>query len=309
MKAQRVIGVDLGGTKILAGVVERDGTVVARHERPTPVESQEALLAGLDAAVEELLDESVAALGFGIPSTIDQRDGTAVASANIPLANLRFRDRFAGRFGLPVGMDNDANAAGIAEWTAGAGRGTQHMIMLTLGTGLGGGLILGGKPYRGAIGAGAELGHMVLAYGGAPCRGGCTGRGHFEALAAGSAADVAAREAFGGDADAHLLVRRANEGDPAAIEVLAEVGRRLGAGLGGLVNIFNPELIVIGGGFAAAADFLLGPALERMRQEAMQPARDLVRVVRAELGVEAGMIGAALVGFEALDVSGSAGNI
>jgi glucokinase len=298
---QHVIGVDLGGTKILAGVVDRDGGVAHRRESPTPLGSQEELLRGLEAAVSDVLDDGVAAIGFGIPSTIDQRTGRAVTSVNIPLADLDLRAWMRDRFALPVGIDNDANAATFAEWAHGAGRGTRHMVMLTLGTGVGGGLILDGKPYRGAIGAGAELGHMVIDLDGPPCQGVCTGRGHLEALASGHAATEAARKAFGPAVDAHRLVRLAGEGDRSAIELLAEFGRRLGAGIGTLVNVFNPELVVIGGGFSAAGEFLLGAAREVVAREALSPGRELVRIVRAELGTAAGLVGAGLVAFEALD--------
>jgi glucokinase len=303
---QRVIGVDLGGTKILAGVVDRDGSVERRRELPTPLDSQDELLDGLAEAVEDVLEEDVAALGFGIPSTIDQRSGKAVTSVNIPLADLDLRGAMQERFGLPVGIDNDANAATLAEWAHGAGRGTRHMVMLTLGTGVGGGLILGGKPYRGAVGAGAEFGHMVIDLDGPPCQGACPGRGHLEALASGHAATTAAREQFGPAVDAHRLVRLANEGDADAVALLAELGHRLGAGIVSLVNIFNPELVVVGGGFSAAGDFLLEPARELVAREALSPARELVRIVRAELGTAAGLVGAGLVAFEALDGAAAA---
>ena len=301
MSAQRAIGVDVGGTKILAGIVDRTGNVARRDERPTPTASQDELLAALDAVVEGLLDEDVAAIGFGLPSTIDQRAGRAVSSVHIPLADLDFRDRMADRFGLPVALDNDANAAAIAEWRLGAGRGASHMVLLTLGTGIGGGLILDGRPYRGSIGAGAELGHLVLDYGGVPCGDGCTGLGHFEALVSGAAADEVARRRFGAGADARSLVAAAREGDEGARDDLAEFGRRLGAGIGSLVNVFNPEVVVLGGGFSEAQDLLLAPARETLAREGLRPARDLVRIEWAELGPEAGMIGAALVGFELLD--------
>ena len=301
MDGKRVIGVDVGGTKILAGVLDGEGAVERQEERPTPVASQDEFLAGLDAVVESLLDDGIAALGFGIPSTIDQRTGRAVSSVHVPLADLDFRDRMASRFGLPVAIDNDGNAAAIAEWKLGAGRGASHLVVLTLGTGIGGGLILDGRPYRGSIGAGAELGHMVLEYNGVPCGGNCTGHGHFEALAAGPAADEAAERRFGTGADARRLVAAAEAGDEAAVRDLAELGHRLGAGIATLVNIFDPELVIIGGGFADAGDLILGPARETLAVEALAPGRDVVRIVRAELGPEAGMIGAGLVGREALD--------
>jgi glucokinase len=297
---ERVIGVDLGGTKIAAGLVDRAGEVERRRERPTPLGSQQELLGGLEESVAELLDDGVLGLGFGIPSTIDQRTGRAVSSVNIPLADLDLRAWATERFGLPVGIDNDANAAAIAEWTHGAGRGSRYMVMLTLGTGVGGGLILDGRPYRGAIGAGAELGHIVIDLDGPPCQGSCTGHGHLEALASGHAATEAAKEAFGEAADAHRLVRLAREGDETAVVTLARLGRRLGAGIASLVNIFNPELVVIGGGFSAAEDFILEPARDVVAVEALAPARDLVRIVRAELGTAAGLVGAGLVAFEAV---------
>jgi glucokinase len=301
LAAQEVIGVDVGGTKILAGVVDRGGQVGRAGERPTPVESQEEFLAGLDDAVEELRDKGVEALGFGLPSTIDQAAGRAVSSVHVPLFDLDFRDRMTKRFGLPVAIDNDGNAAAIAEWQVGAGRGTRNMVMLTLGTGIGGGLILDGKPFRGATGAGAELGHIVLEFGGPPCGHGCDGHGHFEALASGSAADAEAARLFGTGATGEDLVARGRAGDATALAAFEEIGQRLGAGIASLINVFEPELVVLGGGFASARDLLLGPAQGVIAVEALRPGRDEVRIVPAELGTRAGCVGAGLIAFEALD--------
>jgi len=299
---KHAIGVDLGGTKILAGVVARDGAVVRRHERPTPQDSQEHVLDELRAAVAELLDDTVAAIGFGVPSPIDRRQGVVVQCVNVPLVGVPLRGLMHDRFSLPVGLDNDANAAAIGEWRAGAGRGVDDLVMLTLGTGLGGGVIAGGRPLRGANGAGMELGHVVIVHDGRPCQGTCTGHGHLEPYVTGIAAGLAAQEAFGPAADAHRLVRLANEGDETARAILAEIGRYLGSGMGSFVNIFGPELLVIGGGFGVAAwEYLLPSAEEVLRREALPPMRDTVRVVRAELGTAAGLIGAAFVAFEALD--------
>ena len=296
-----MIGVDVGGTKILAGVVARDGTVRAHKEYPTPVETEEALLDGLEAAVRDFRDGSVVAVGFGIPSQIDQRAGVALGSVNIPLQGVPFRDKMAARIGLPVGIDNDANAAAIAEWVAGAGRGATDLVMLTLGTGVGGGLILGGRPYRGWFGAGAEIGHMVIVHDGVPCA--CGGRGHLESYVSGKAAGELAAEAFGPAADAHRLVRLAGEGDAKAVEILTDIGEHLGSGIASLVNIFNPELIVVGGGFAAAGDFLFGPAQVVADRETLPSVRESYRIVRAELGTMAGLIGAAMVAFETIETA------
>jgi glucokinase len=296
------IGVDLGGTKILAGVVARDGTVVRRHERSTPQDAQDSVVRELEAAVSELLDDEVAAIGFGAPSPIDQVDGVVVECVNLPLKDFALRDHMTRRFGLPAGLDNDANAAAIGEWRAGAGQGVDDLVMLTLGTGLGGGVIAGGRPFRGSRGAGVELGHVVIVHDGRPCQGACRGRGHLEPYVTGLAATAAAQEAFGPSADAHRLVRLANEGDEQARGILAEIGRYLGSGMGSFANIFAPELIVIGGGFGVAGwDYLIPAAEDVLRREALRPMRDQVRVVRAELGTAAGLIGAAFVAFEALD--------
>ncbi|MBV8065508.1 MAG: ROK family protein [Actinobacteria bacterium] len=301
MSGTHAIGVDLGGTKILAGVVTREGEVLRRHERATP-DTQDALLDELDAAIEELRDDTVAAVGLGIPAPIDQRSGRVYPAVNTPLANIDLRDRMADRHHLPTGLDNDANAACIAEWRVGSARGATDVVMLTLGTGCGGGLILNGRPFRGSTGAGVELGHVVIVHDGRPCQGRCTGRGHLEAYVTGVAATAAAREAFGPAADAHRLVRLANEGDETAREILADIGRHLGSGMGSFVNIFEPQLLVVGGGFGIAAwDYLIPAAEEILDREALQPMKDEVRVVRAELGTAAGLIGAAFVAFEALD--------
>jgi glucokinase len=302
VKAQRVIGVDVGGTKILAGIVGAAGDLEDHRERPTPTESQDELLAALEGTVEALLaGGEIAAIGFGLPSQIDQRSGRVLASVNIPLGGIDFRDRMAAQFELPVGVDNDANAAAIAEWRWGAGRGANDLVMLTLGTGIGGGLILSGRPYRGSIGTGAELGHIVVEHDGPPCK--CGGHGHLEAVASGRAADRVARELYGNTADSHELVRRARAGEGPARDALAELGRKLGSGIGSLVNAFDPELVIIGGGFAEAGELVLGPAREQAHAEALPAARDRLRVVRAELGAEAGVLGAALVAFEALEAA------
>jgi glucokinase len=298
LDGRHVIGVDLGGTKILAGIVDRDGHVGRRREHPTPLTSQDDLLAALDAAVEELLDDDVVAVGFGLPSPIDQRSGRVQQAVNIPLeASVDFRARMSERFSLPVGMENDANAAAYAEFHFGAARDARTMVMLTLGTGCGGGAVLDGELYRGW----AEFGHMVIVYDGLPCQGTCTGRGHLEPYVTGVAATKLAQEAFGPAVDSHRLVRLAAEGETRAIEILDGIGRHLGAGIGTLVNLFHPELVVIGGGFAAAGDFVLDPAREVVAREGLAGAGKDLPIVRAELGTAAGLTGAGLVAFDALD--------
>jgi glucokinase len=205
------------------------------------------------------------------------------------------------RFGVPCAIDNDGNVAALAEYAAGAGRGHDDLLMFTLGTGCGGGAVLGGKLYRGW----AEFGHVVVELDGLPCQGFCHGRGHLEPYVTGVAATRIAQELFGPAADSHRLVRLANEGDERAIALLRGIGEKLGSGIASLVNLFNPELVVIGGGFAAAGDFLFEPAKAIADREVLASIRDSYRIVRAELGTSAGMIGAAMVGFEALDAAAS----
>jgi glucokinase len=170
------------------------------------------------------------------------------------------------------------------------------MVMLTLGTGCGGGVVIDGALFRGW----AEFGHIVIDVDGLPCQGTCTGRGHLEPYVTGVAATKLAHAAFGPAVDAHRLVRIAAEGDETARAILAGMGEKLGAGIATLVNVFNPELVVIGGGFAAAGDFLLDAAREVVRWQALAPAGERIEIRRAELGTAAGLIGAGFVAFDAL---------
>jgi glucokinase len=297
VRPKQVIGVDLGGTKILAGAIDVEGQVLERHEVPTPTSSQEELLEAIAAAIEPLAGTGVGAIGLGIPSVLDRSTGRALGSINIPLTDFSLHDLLGDRFGVPVAVENDANVAALAEWKLGAGRGAENLVLLTLGTGVGGGVIMDGALYRGW----AELGHVVVVADGPRCQGTCTGRGHLEAVASGTAADRAAEKLWGEGATAELLVGRAGEGDPAALEALAGIGHLLGAAIGSFINIFAPELTIVGGGFGiAASDFLFPSAHEIARREALEPARAGIRIVKAELGSDAGLIGAGLLAFEAI---------
>ena len=286
-----MIGVDLGGTKILAGVVDASGAVDRTVEVATPTSSQGDLVDALVAVVEELRTSDTAAAGFGVPTRVDPRTGLAISAVNVPVHHLSLRDEIGGRIGLPVGAVNDGSAAALAELRLGAGRGASDLVMLTLGTGVGGGVVIDGKLDRGWT----ELGHMVIVVDGEPCVGACSGRGHLEAYCSGRAADRIAVRELGPGTNAHDLVSRAH---PA----LAEIGHYLGCAIGSLVNIFNPEVVVIGGGFGiAAAGQLLPAARLGVLREALPPGGQTVRLAVAELGPEAGMIGAGLVAFEALE--------
>ncbi len=291
-----VIGLDVGGTKILSGLVDRDGQVVAEREIDTPSEFQADVLAAIDSAVDELLDDRVAAIGYGIPARLERGTGLILKAVNLPLESVDLVARSNERYGLPVGVENDGSVAALAEWKRGAGRGAPNLVMLTLGTGVGGGIVTNGRLFRGW----AELGHIVVQEGGPPCP--CGGRGHLESLASGSAADRVARDLYGPDSEAHVLIDKAREGNETARAALARIGESLGVAVGSLVNIFDPDLVVVGGGFGAAAgELVLAPAREAARHEAMSPADESLRLVPAELGTDAGLVGAGLVGFEALE--------
>ena len=200
------------------------------------------------------------------------------------------------RFGLPVEIDNDGNAAAFAESVAGAARGEDDMLMFTLGTGCGGGAVLGGKLYRGW----AEFGHIVVEFDGLPCQGFCHGRGHLEPYVTGVAATRIAQELFGPAADSHRLVRLANEGDEQARQALAGIGRYLGAGIASMCNVFGVDVVVVGGGFGVAGfEWLVPAALETAKRDALDAAGETLRIVPAELGTMAGLIGAGLLAFEA----------
>jgi glucokinase len=291
MSADRVIGIDLGGTKILAGVVDREGTVHETVSRPTVTTSQAALLDELEATVRELPAGDIAAVGFGIPSRIDQQRGAALGAVNIPLRDVEFRGEMERRLGLPVGIENDASCAAYAEYRLGAGRGVQNFVMLTLGTGVGGGVVAMGRLYR----TWTELGHMVIIEDGEPCYGACSGRGHVEAYCSGRAADRIAQRVLGPEASARDLVEQRHH-------TLEQIGHHLGVAMGSLVNIFGAQRIVIGGGFGLAAFELLLPAARlAVLTEALAPAGQELEIERAALGATAGLIGAGLIAFEALE--------
>jgi glucokinase len=267
-------------------------------------------------AVEEVRAAApdVAAVGFGIPALVESPAGVARWSTHLPLEGVRFRDVMSERLGLPVVVDNDANAALLAEARFGAARDSRHAVLVALGTGIGSALLLDGRIYRGARGLGAEIGHMVIDLHGPDCQGNCPGRGCLEVMASGSTigregrAAAAARPesalgrrlAAGQEITGGIVTELAHAGDAAAVEVLAQIGRRLGYGLVGVVNVFNPEKILIGGGAIAAGELLLEPAREVVAERALPPMREMVSIVATDYGDESGMLGAAVLALDEL---------
>jgi glucokinase len=308
MDPRRVIALDAGGTKLLAGVVDDRGVVHHCRRRLLRGVSRAELLDIFVEAVEEAraVAPDAEAVGFGIPALVDAATGFSVSSVHLPLDDLPFADVMGERLGLPVAVDNDTTAAIVAEHRLGAAAGAATALMLTLGTGIGGGLILGGEVFRGHSGAAGEFGHIVVDLDGPPCQGGCPNRGCLEVMASGTAIGRLGEEAglalpgsaLGratadlGGMSGEVVTELALAGDEAARGILAEVGRRLGAGLSSLVNIFNPDVIVIGGGALNAGELILASARAEVAWRALRPSRDEVRIVAARFGQEAGMVGA-----------------
>ena len=299
-----VIGVDLGGTKLRAGIVDVEARVHHRTRHIAQGLAQAALLSTAEAAVREVLDASggeVSAVGFGIPALIDPRRGVVTFCNHLPLEGLAFADAMTERLGLPVFADNDANVALLAEHRLGAALGTRNAMLLTLGTGIGGGLIVEGELYRGTRGAAGELGHVVVDMNGPPCPGKCPNRGCLEALASGTALGWEGARRGISPATGERVAELAHAGDPEARAAVETVGRALGAGISGLVNAFDPEVVVVGGGVIALGELLLTPAREEAAARLAAPVHG-TPIVAARFGEEAGLIGAAVLAREAVGV-------
>ena len=308
MSGSETIGVDLGGTKMLVGVLSEDTEPLYEQREHSRGQSEDELVELLVREVEEAREArpAVTAVGLGVPATIDHERGIAIAAVNLPLSDVPLRDIVSERTGLPVFVDNDATVAAYAEYLYGAGRGKPDMVMLTVGTGIGGGLILGGEVYRGSTGAGGELGHVVIQADGPPCQGNCPNHGCVEALASGTALGREGRAtaesspdsllgkmlAEGREIDGRAVTEAALAGDEVAIGVFDLIGSRLGVACASFANIFQPDAIVVGGGVIEAGDLLLEPARRELRERALTPMNG-TPILEATLGNDAGMIGAA----------------
>lgn len=303
------IGIDVGGTKIAGGIVDADGAVIARRRIETEASSEGSVVAGIVKVVHELraAGPAATAIGIGAAGLVDVAKGVVLSAPNIAWSNVHLRAQIEDRAGLPTVVDNDANVAAFGEALHGAARGVDDHVMVTVGTGIGGGIIIGGEIYRGARGVGAEIGHMIIAADvGAMCA--CGTLGCFEAMASGSSIGRRAREhphpsdavssLVDGDVSAitgELVSAAAFDGDAWAREILAETGHWLGVGLASLVNILDPALIVIAGGAAVGAgDLLLDPARATLASLIIGHTwRTPPPVVLATLGDDAGIVGAA----------------
>jgi len=302
-----VLGVDVGGTKVAVAAVEG---VEAAHavEHPTVTVSADALLDGIEHAVREVIAEAGEpdAIGVGVPSQIEYETGMVETSVNIPLTGVPLREELGKRFGVPVFVDNDANCAALAEAHI---VGEDHLVMLTLGTGVGGGVVIGGMTFRGAHGLGAELGHISVNPDGPACPGNCPNRGCLEAYCSGQAlerdATELARDKPGsrlaaaldkdGRVDGRELVTAAEEGDSDAVLLMGRFARMLGVAIAGYVNVFQPERFVIGGGLSRASHLFLDRAVQEAAARALPALYRRVQISLAQGGPDAGVIGAGLL--------------
>jgi glucokinase len=311
MAGRTAIGLDCGGTKVAGVLVDEDGEVLARGSAETPASDADAIMKTIFQVAEELrADGRAEAIGIGAAGMVDFAAGTMRWAPNLAWEELPIRDRVSEQMDLRCVVDNDANAAAWGEYRFGAARGFRHVLMVTVGTGIGGGIIADGALYRGAHGFGGEIGHVIVEPGGPEC--GCGNRGCWEQVASGNAIDrlgrlaaesrpesAIARLAGGDPVTGRHVEQAAQEGDPTATRIFADVGRRLGEGIAGLVNILDPEAVVIGGGVAAAGELLFAPARTAFLASVEAPDhRPDVPLLLAALGNDAGAIGAAALALE-----------
>lgn len=303
------IGVDVGGTKVAAGVVDDEGKILAEVRQPTPSYSPELTADAIVEVVAELrADHDVEAVGIGAAGFIDADRSTVLFAPNLAWRDEPLRDRVADRIGLPVIIENDANAAGWAEARFGAGRGESDIVCCTFGTGIGGAIVLGGRLHRGRWGIAGEPGHMLVVPDGIRC--GCGNRGCWEQYGSGKALTREAREAavasplaaerllrLAGGVDGitgPIVTQAAHDGDPASCAVFKDVAHWVGIGLANLAAILDPGVFILGGGMADAGDLILGPARSAYAgQLTGRGHRPLAEIRLAELGNDAGLVGAA----------------
>ncbi len=304
-----IIGVDVGATKTTAALVDEQANILNLNRKSTPTESSKILVRNTIELIEEIFNVSKACvknilgIGLGVAGLMDFQKGIVVFSPNLPLRNLPLRDIVHHHFNVPTFLDNDANVAAMGEKFFGVGREVSNLVCLTIGTGIGGGMIIDDRVYRGAGGSAAEIGHMVIDPDGPPC--GCGNRGCLEAFASGTAIARRAREVVNEesiifrlirgkieDISAEVVVHAARKGDSLAKRILREVGEALGVGVANVINIFNPEMIIIGGGMAEIEE-LLTTARAEISRRALAPNLKMVKIVGASLRTNAGVLGAA----------------
>ena len=312
------LGIDIGGTNLKAGLVDESGLILATHRmKVAQIDDQDSLAWTLVSLTQDLcraagvpLDQ-VASVGVGVPGAVEIYSGSVLYTCNLPLRNVPLRKLFHRYLSLPLYVENDANCAALAEYFVGAGRGSKRFVTITLGTGIGGGIIHNGKIFHGSNGMAGEVGHMSIVYGGEPCP--CGRRGCWERYASAAALKRLTAEAIRenpdsilsqvvAEHDGHVSGQSAfiaqRRGDPVGKQVCDQYIDYLAAGIVNLINIFQPDTLAIGGGVSNEDErYLLHPLRRRVEQESLPCNRDkMTKIVRAELGTQAGIIGAAFLG-------------
>jgi glucokinase len=311
-----VLGIDVGGTKVAAALVTGTEALHA-VEHPTSLDSSDAVVTGIEKAAREVIEAAGVepeALGIGVPSQIDFASGTVLGSVNIPLAGVALGQELSDRLGMPVFVDNDANVAALAEAQVVDDGPATHLVMYTLGTGVGGGVIIDGRIYRGATGLGAELGHVVIQYDGPPCQGNCPNHGCLETMCSGTALERDALEVArkhpesalasamqDGKVPGKAIVAAADAGDEQALALFDRLGMLFGVGLSGAINTFEPQHIVVGGGLSRASRLFFDRAVSEARSRALPALAQRVRISLAKAGTDAGVVGAGLLALHELE--------
>ncbi|OLC05494.1 MAG: hypothetical protein AUI52_05995 [Acidobacteria bacterium 13_1_40CM_2_68_10] len=309
-----IVGIDIGGTNIVVGTVAEDGSELLGLVS-APTISEQGAEAVLDrivklarASMEAARGKEIAGVGIGSPGPLDTKTGVVLLTPNLGWTNYPLRDRLTQALGKPATLDNDANCAIFGEWWRGAARGADHVVGLTIGTGIGGGIVLSGAIYRGASDIAGEIGHMTIDAMGRRCK--CGNYGCLEAYASGPAIAARAVEGIEAGVDtslpryvqgdmskitAQVVYEAAHDGDDFALEVVKDTARFLGAGVANIINVFNPQVVVICGGVTLAGDRLFVPLRSEVKRRAFKPAVDVCRIVPGELTGTAGVYGAAAV--------------
>ena len=317
MTQRYIVGVDLGGTTIVTGAMPADGSrEIGLSSRPTMADGgADVVVDRIVQAIEDVIATTIAetgcvradflGVGIGAPGPLDREHGIVVVAPNLGWHNFPLRDRVADRIGLPATLDNDANCATLGEWWCGAARGGRNVVGLTIGTGIGGGLILDGALYHGSSDVAGEVGHTTIDSTGRRCK--CGNYGCLEAYASGPAIAERAREALAGDEQsilpkmvggdlrlitAQTVYEAAKHGDATAREVVRDTGRFLGTGVASLLNIFNPDVVVLAGGVTFAGEALFEPLRAEVKRRAFRPAVEACRIVPGALSGSAGVVGA-----------------
>ena len=317
MKKDKYIGIDLGGTKILTAVADKNGKIIAEAKLPTETElGQEKIKKNIFKSIESVMEKAelhnndIRAIGIGSPGPLDVESGVIHECSNLPIKNMPIVDLIEEKTDIPASLQNDANTAALGEKVFGAGKEAENLLYITISTGVGGGIIIDGKIYYGVNGNAGELGHITIDPDGPLC--GCGNQGCLESFSSGTAIRRMAVEALNkgeskmlaqlheneGYLDAALVAQAASEGDEVSKEIFKNAGNYLGIGLANFVNIFNPEMIILGGGVMKAKEFFLNETKEVLKQRALEAPQNIVEIKEAVLGDHIGVKGAIAVAMQ-----------